>query len=280
MVVPDEQFRQSRFWLEWVQPQGFHSNLSTVIGRTLADYHALSFLARPPRPAFAEADFELLSLVAPHFRKAVKIAGLLEATRRETRTLAATLDKLALGAVAVKACGTIVYANAAAERELASRAAILAQAGALRAAHAGADAELSREIGAATAFGSARDIVLPRGGRREEGLIAHILPLTDALADDDLGQAARAVIFFKAAGHRPGPPARALAARFGLTPAELAVLLDLVDGADPAAIAAARGVKLSTVRTHLHRLFAKTGTATQAELMRAIAALIPDLAPA
>jgi DNA-binding CsgD family transcriptional regulator len=60
----------------------------------------------------------------------------------------------------------------------------------------------------------------------------------------------------------------AFAATRALTPAELGVLTLLLDGKTPSEIAATRGVAISTVRTHLKRLFAKTGTRRQADLVR------------
>jgi DNA-binding CsgD family transcriptional regulator len=60
----------------------------------------------------------------------------------------------------------------------------------------------------------------------------------------------------------------AFAATRGLTPAEMGVLTLLLDGKTPKQIAATRGVAISTVRTQLKRLFAKTGTRRQADLVR------------
>jgi len=47
--------------------------------------------------------------------------------------------------------------------------------------------------------------------------------------------------------------------RFGLTPAQARVALSLADGKAPSEAAAALGISLSTVRTHITALYAKTG---------------------
>jgi len=62
-----------------------------------------------------------------------------------------------------------------------------------------------------------------------------------------------------------------IAAAFSLTPAELRVLLALVDVDGVAAIAEALGVTENTVHTHLRRLFCQTGTRRQAELIKLVA---------
>ncbi len=65
-------------------------------------------------------------------------------------------------------------------------------------------------------------------------------------------------------------PMRAVVERFGLTPAETRVLSGLVEGKNPQAIAATQGIGLPTVRTHLRRLYDKTGTSGQIEVLRLV----------
>jgi DNA-binding CsgD family transcriptional regulator len=56
--------------------------------------------------------------------------------------------------------------------------------------------------------------------------------------------------------------------QFGFTPAEAALAVDILAGNDLRASAAHRGITRNTARVHLRRLFEKTGTRRQAELMR------------
>jgi DNA-binding CsgD family transcriptional regulator len=58
---------------------------------------------------------------------------------------------------------------------------------------------------------------------------------------------------------------------YNLTPAELRVLRGIVDIGGVPAIAAAFGVAETTVKTHLGRLFAKTGAGRQADLVKLVA---------
>ncbi|MBN3813337.1 LuxR C-terminal-related transcriptional regulator, partial [Paraburkholderia sp. Ac-20347] len=59
-----------------------------------------------------------------------------------------------------------------------------------------------------------------------------------------------------------------LIALFGLTPAEARVAGEVGKGHEPRDIAAALQIMPSTVRTHLHHVFAKTATRRQGDLMR------------
>jgi DNA-binding CsgD family transcriptional regulator len=62
-----------------------------------------------------------------------------------------------------------------------------------------------------------------------------------------------------------------IAETYRLTPTELRVLNALVDIGGVPDVAAALGVAETTVKTHLGRLFAKTGTRRQAELVKLVA---------
>jgi DNA-binding CsgD family transcriptional regulator len=55
---------------------------------------------------------------------------------------------------------------------------------------------------------------------------------------------------------------------FGLTPAERAVAIEILDGCGLKAAADRLGISIATARTHLSHIFAKTGTHRQAQLVR------------
>ena len=67
--------------------------------------------------------------------------------------------------------------------------------------------------------------------------------------------------------------AQALALLYDLTPAEVRVFESVVAGATPAEIAARLGLAPSTVKTHLLRVFDKTGCRRQADLVRLASSL-------
>lgn len=65
------------------------------------------------------------------------------------------------------------------------------------------------------------------------------------------------------------------ALRYGLTPAETEVLKGLSDGAEPSSVAQAQGVAISTVRTQIQSIRAKSGAPSIRELLRQLAVLPP-----
>jgi DNA-binding CsgD family transcriptional regulator len=102
--------------------------------------------------------------------------------------------------------------------------------------------------------------------------IANVLPLTSgARRRAGACYAAAATVFLsKATLDLPSPP-EAIATEFGLTPAELRVLFAIVEVGGVPDVAAMLGLSQQTVKTHLQRLFAKTGSARQAELVKLVA---------
>ena len=62
-----------------------------------------------------------------------------------------------------------------------------------------------------------------------------------------------------------------IAGLYNLTPSELRVLLAIVEVGGVAETARALGVAEATVKTHLHRLFGKTGASRQADLVKLVA---------
>jgi DNA-binding CsgD family transcriptional regulator len=108
--------------------------------------------------------------------------------------------------------------------------------------------------------------------REGERYVAHVLPLTSgARRRAGTCYAAVAALFVhKAALEAPSPP-EAIAKTFKLTPTELRVLLGIVQVGSVPETAAALGMGKATVRSHLLRLYAKTGTGHQTELVKLVA---------
>jgi DNA-binding CsgD family transcriptional regulator len=74
-------------------------------------------------------------------------------------------------------------------------------------------------------------------------------------------------------------PAELFVRRYAITPAESRVMMLLVQGMTISEAAEALGISPPTTKTHLARLFDKTGTSRQADLVRlAMSALAPTSA--
>jgi DNA-binding CsgD family transcriptional regulator len=158
---------------------------------------------------------------------------------------------------------------------LAEGAALRAAGGRLVPTHADAARALNEAAESAGSGDGAlgrKGIAVPLAGRDGEPYVAHVLPLTSG-ARRRAGasySAVAAVFVCKAVIDVPSVP-EIIASHFGLTPTELRVLLTIVEIGGVPDTAEALGIGEATVKTHLHRLFHKTGAKRQADLVKLVA---------
>jgi len=223
-----------------------------------------------------------MRLIAPHVRRAALIGKVIDLKKAEAATLADTLDDLSAGLFLVDARGRIVHANASGHALIAEGSLLRAAGGKLTCSQTDAEHALHDVFLAAgngdTAVG-VKGIAIPLRARDGERYVAHVLPLTSgARRRAGASYAAVAAMFVhKAALDTPSAP-EVIARTFKLTPSELRVLLGIVEVCGVPGTAEALGIAETTVKTHLRRLYAKTGTSRQAELVKLVAGFSIPLA--
>jgi DNA-binding CsgD family transcriptional regulator len=177
--------------------------------------------------------------------------------------------------------GRIIHANASAHNMVADESVLHAPNGGLRTFDAQTNQTLL-DIFTAASGGDApigvRGIAVPLTARNGQEHIAHVLPLTaGARRRAGVTYTAVAAVFVRKAGLDARSPFEAIAQRFGLTHAELRVLFSIIEVGAPSDVADVLGVSEGTIRTHLHRLFAKTQTSRQADLVKLVASFANPL---
>jgi DNA-binding CsgD family transcriptional regulator len=123
-----------------------------------------------------------------------------------------------------------------------------------------------------------KGIAMSLTARDGERHVAHVLPLTSgARRRAGASYAAAAAVFVHKAAMDSPPPQAVVAKLYKLTPTEQRVLLGIVQVGGVPEVAEALGIAESTVRTHLHQLFAKTDTKRQADLVELVASYTSPL---
>jgi DNA-binding CsgD family transcriptional regulator len=146
--------------------------------------------------------------------------------------------------------------------------------GQLRASDAGADRQLSEAIAATTRSGSSAGVkstglaLLGHDGMR---YVAHTLPLGSTTRQSDAVPSARLALFVSRTAIDPPSLPEVIARAYKLTATELRVLLAIVDAGGTPEVADALGIAPSTVKTHLARLYEKTGARRHADLVKVVA---------
>ncbi|MFO1144150.1 MAG: helix-turn-helix transcriptional regulator [Amaricoccus sp.] len=274
-------YSQSEFLHGWAIPSGCrHIALVTVAEG--AERATLTLAAADRGRGFAR-QVELLGLIAPHFRRTMKVAARLRRLERRGERLLEALDRWRFGAVILDGRGKVRHANAAA-LEIARQGDGLSLSGrGVRASHPDGNRALAGLI-ARTLAADPRDpgpdavVGIARPSLAHPYLV-HAFPLgargSDGWCAEDLEEAAVLLVIVDPALDAPREAERIRLA-FGLTPAEAAVAARIVAGQGLPAVAEGIGIKHSTARTHMQRIFAKTGTSRQAELALLLARLGPE----
>lgn len=274
-IIPYQEFLETRFYREWVRPQGLVDQVAALIEKSCTSATFLGIFRHQRDGLVDDEARRRMRLVVPHVRRAVLIGKAIDFKTAEAATFADILDGLAAGMLLVDATGRVIHANAAGHAILAAGDFLRAAGGRLAAGDPEIDRALSDILIAAgnddAAIGS-KGIALPLTARDGERHVAHVLPLTSgARRRAGIATSAAAVLFVhKAALDIPSPP-EAIARAYKLTPTELRVLLAIVEIGGAPEVAEALGIRDTTVRTHLARLFEKTGAKRQADLVKLVA---------
>jgi DNA-binding CsgD family transcriptional regulator len=230
---------------------------------------------------FTENDLTLGRLLLPHLRRSVEISKVLDAHAIEKARMAEALDALKCGVVLTNQSGAILHANRVAERMF-RHGGFMQSVGGILAAKL---PEAAKELRTAIMLAAQDESALGKAGlairlteEDEPPVFAHVLPLTGGELRTRLEPAAVAAIFIGAAQDEE-EAAKAMAAAFGLTPAETRLLESLLAGHTLAETATALGIAMTTAKTHLDNIFQKTGVNRQAELMRLAARVTPPAGP-
>jgi DNA-binding CsgD family transcriptional regulator len=280
-LMPLAEFYASRFYKEWVAPQGLVDSAFATLDKSSTSYAFVAITRNERHGIVDDNTRRRMQLLAPHFRRAVAIGNIVKLNKVEAAALADTLDGLSAATFLIDAAGRIVHSNAAGQAMLRNGSVLRAANGKIRAVDTQANSVLhdifiNADRGAA-ALG-VKGISMPLVGRDEERHVAHVLPLTSgSRRKAGIVYAAVAAVFVRPASLELLHPLEALASAFKLTPAEVRVLMMMINIGGIMETAAALGISDTTVKTHLQHIFEKTGTNRQADLVKLVAGYVSPL---
>lgn len=182
------------------------------------------------------------------------------------------LDAFPMGIILLTGTGRVLGTNRPAERILDHRDGLSVQGHRLNAADAEHTAELNDLVRSIAANGTTdppdggNAACLPRpSGRRPLQILVRRLGHDGESAGR---RRAPVALFVTDPDERVEIPIPRLRRIYGLTRSEARIASRIVAGLRPESVAAEVGVQVNTVRMHLKRIFAKTGTRRQSELVR------------
>ena len=265
LVTREEQAR-SGFYQEWLRHLDIHHMLGAVFPAAEGAVGVLGVHRPREAGAYGALERRQAALLLPHLQRALRLGQRFAAAAQHYAAAAQALDRLDTGVLVVDGAGAVLHASRMAERLLRENAELAVVQGRLAVRQPALHEKLSSLMRGAcdTARGQVAEpgaaLLVPRADRTPLTLeVAPLRPSGSVFG----AQPPAALVFIK------DPEAPIAVARlrdlFGLTRAEGAVAAALGRGSALDEIADDLGVGPATVRSHLKRILAKTGTHRQAE---------------
>lgn len=270
-LVPERELARTSFYADFLRTHGIERMMGSMLfGPADAQRMPLTHLCwyRPPGAReFEGAARERLARWVPHFRRALRV-------QRRLSWLPcgpgeAALDAMYVASLLLDADGVIRHSNAPAAALLAALPPGCVRFGRLRSLGLRSSPSLADAL---AACGPANPVLLSAylGGERPQVLAATLVhvaaetvPSMEGQGDGDPCH----LLLVELPRSNGAQVAASVADLFQLTPAEVRVLGELLQGSAPAGIAQACGTSVATIRTQISSILLKTGTRGQADLL-------------
>lgn len=276
LFITEQEMRRHPYY-DFLAQWGFRYYCAGVILRDGPLIGNASFQRAPKEGPTSAADVDLMQRLLPHLGRAVQVGTRLHTLERHKSAIEQFLEHAAFGAALLSSKGAILFLNREARKIAASGEGFSANSAGVQAARSNDNAALQRLIGGALAVtrgeaiaGGGSMLLSKLSGTGAYTILVSPLPRNESAFLTSYPAAIVVITDPRAA--QPSSPV-VLCTAFGLTPAEAAVAMALVEGKTVVEIARARGVSLRTVRAQLEAIFRKTGTARQADLVRQLLGL-------
>lgn len=267
---------RNAFYDEWYRPQGLLDTAAVVLTRDSHSLATISLTRHQNQGMIGLQALDAIRLLAPHLRRAVTISRLLDVRAVAAATFESVIDRAGTPILVTDGQLGLLHANSAAQALLDARDTLMLNGSRLAAAIPAATQALAVAIAQAgedeAAIGR-RGLAIPLLAADGTARALHVLPLRGGVLRPGLVNRAVAAIFVSSSAPDVADAGALVAQLFGLSGSEARVFDLIAQGLTPAEAAERLGIGISTVRTHLLRIFDKTGVRRQADLVRLAAGL-------
>jgi DNA-binding CsgD family transcriptional regulator len=268
---PRHVLERSEFYNDFLKRIRTDHSMGAVITRGRNQAPTLTALRGKNKGEYSEAERKIARFLLPHLASAWVVYERLE-------LLAAgesVLNRLVTGIAFLCTGGAVVYCNRAAEEIFRANDGLSLEADTPHAAEPRANDQLRSALHVALSPGPLVDraaVGVPRpSGRRAYQIVT--APLRSRFRQF-VGMVAPRAVLLITDPERPEPAQRDLLIQlYGLTPKEAEMAARLFEGKSLELVADQMHITYQTARTHLRRIFGKTGTSRQTELLLLLAQL-------
>jgi DNA-binding CsgD family transcriptional regulator/PAS domain-containing protein len=285
-MCPTDILLRSEYYNDFLRPMGVLDACGAILFVEDRRTAVVTALRSRRAPRYGDEELRLTRALVPHLQAALRINRRIAVLEQERAALREAADRLPVGVLLVASNGRVVEVNQAARSMIESRDGLRVGREGLAAERAAETRALRGCIARATAASRGEGLGVggwvavsrPSGKRPYHVLVTPLHGQRLVLGEPH----SLAAIFVTDPELAEAPPAEALRAAYGLTPAECAVAVALARGETLRSLADALGISINTARTHLAHIFDKTGVRRQSDLARLLArdVLAPEVHPA
>jgi DNA-binding CsgD family transcriptional regulator/PAS domain-containing protein len=270
--IGPKKLRDSRLWNDWMAPQDMYGGLTSKLLASGQSSWSFDVQRGRGQSEFDGREVKFLELLSPHLRRAIEI----NRQNEMAELYSSVLSHLPFGVVLVDASLRILSLNDAAESLLSEcPGALYRKMGLFAAADPAREAGLRRLVAEAcssrdgVAPGSGGDLLIHQKlcGGGAPTLAISVRPLTGSGLRAISSQPCAVIILRKVSSELPAGFVEDIRRVFDLTPREANLAASLAAGLALKDIARDMGIRFSTARTHLDRIFRKTETRQQSQLV-------------
>jgi DNA-binding CsgD family transcriptional regulator len=270
-VCDDNDVLNSEFYQDFLRRLGVFYLLGCVISSTPTSSAFLTLARSREHGPWTSTEKRTLASLMPHLQRAARFSAGFATMRQERDDV---LNRLLMGVIVLGESGKVEFSNQSADIILKTNdglccssnrvsAANPSQAAQLRALISGAQLTASRK---SMVGGGSMSLTRSSAGRPLSILVAPMMTNGASL----LSQSPRVVLFITDPDSVYPTNLERLAGMFDLTPAESRMTDQLLQGKSLGDAAEELHITSQTARTHLKRIFGKTDTNRQSELMRVL----------
>ena len=275
---PDRKFVPSELYQDHFRKLGIYRILHQCLFDGDAVIGGVTFTRPEAMADFSGDDFRVVETLKPHLQRAMQLYFNVREANKKDRFLLETWNRLPQGVVVVSRTNNIAFTNKAADRYFVSGNGLALDIKGRLTADAPADTLKLRELirgvfepsaGRPSSFGGSMQI---RRGSEMPPLFVLVTPFSEQIIGGAAPENA-ALLFITDPAEKSECLEASLRQVFGFTAAEAHLACSLADGLSLIECGEFLHVTQNTVRTHLKRIFDKTGTNRQGSLVKLILSL-------
>ena len=271
--MPPEDIKKTTYYQEWMKPQGFLANgiIASCLNQTSrACSQSLGFFSRSEGRELNERDRQLIVEVLPHIQKAAAVSRQVLGLNAQSLAFSESLSLVRVPILHLNADATISWANPEMAALLQRGNSIEQRGGRLAFPDRPSETQFNAillELNPASRCGDQKEILVPH---RNGGSPQRFTVCRSHARASNAGDQPRYLLFGSTRILTIEGDDAYFVRTYGLTESEARLTLELVAGATTQDASHALSLTPGTIREYLKRIFRKTHTRSQVELMRVL----------